>query len=199
MLQVDENPFLQFETWFQEARAAMPSHLVNAMTLATVSADNQPSSRIVLLKEYDEHGFVFYTNYHSRKGNHILENPKVALSFWWETLERQVRIEGTAEKVASDRSDLYFASRPKTSQIAASISQQSKHLPSLEFLQTSFESTVKKYQDAERVVPRPENWGGFLVRPHALEFWQGRENRLHDRFLYTLNNQKKWEISRLFP
>lgn len=199
LLQVDDNPFTQFEKWFQEACAVMPLHLSNAMTLATLSKDLQPSARVVLLKEFNTDGFVFYTNYLSKKGREIIENPKVALLFWWEALERQVRIEGIAKKIDAEHSDFYFASRPKTSQIAATISQQSQELVNVEFLQTTYESVAKQYTDAETQVPRPEHWGGYVVIPRAFEYWQGRENRLHDRFQYNLLPSGKWKITRLFP
>ncbi len=197
-MQVEDNPFAQFEKWFQEACAAMPLHLVNAMTLATVSTDREPTARIVLLKEFNEDGFVFYTNYLSKKSQDIAENSSVALLFWWETLEGEL-IKGAAKKISTQHSDHYFASRPKTSQIAATISQQSQELPNVEFLQTAYEAAAKQYPNAETQVPRPEHWGGYVVIPHTFEYWQGRENRFHDRFQYTLLPSSKWKITRLFP
>ncbi len=198
LLHVDPNPYVQFEQWFNEACELMPAKLVNAMTLATVSSDNKPSARIVLLKEFDERGFTFFTNYHSQKGLHIAYNPNVSLSFWWEKLERQVRIEGQVEKISPESSDLYFQSRPKNSQIAAIASQQSQVLLKVEELQSHYQHLISEFAAADSLVPRPPHWGGYLVKPERFEFWQGRENRLHDRFYYSLDNGQ-WRITRLFP
>lgn len=199
MYHVDANPFIQFGLWFRDACEAMPGKLVNTMSLATVSADNKPSSRIVLLKEYNEHGFIFYTNYQSQKGLNIADNPQVSLLFWWEALERQVRIEGRAEKINVQDSDHYFHTRPKASQIASRISQQSQPLDHVETLQKEYEKTLMQYSAMEAQVPRPTHWGGYIVKPERFEYWQGRENRLHDRFQYNLNAPGQWLISRLFP
>jgi pyridoxamine 5'-phosphate oxidase len=177
----------------------MPAKLVNTMALATISADGKPSNRMVLLKEYSSFGFTFYTNYESQKGMEIAQNPAVSLLFWWETLERQIRIEGVAQKISAQQSDEYFYSRAKTSQIAAVVSQQSQPLKSGEELQTEFKKLCAEYADAEAIVPRPPHWGGYIVIPQRFEFWQGRENRLHDRFQYTRSESDSWQITRLFP
>ncbi len=198
LLHVDPNPYVQFALWFNEACELMPARLVNAMTLATVSRDNKPSARIVLLKEFDERGFTFFTNYHSQKGQHIAYNPNVSLSFWWETLERQVRIEGQVEKISPESSDLYFQSRSKNSQIAAVASQQSQVLSKVEDLQSHYQLLISEFAAADSLVHRPPHWGGYIVKPERFEFWQGRENRLHDRFYYFLDNGQ-WRINRLFP
>lgn len=199
LLTVAADPFQQFDQWFHEACSAMPASLVNSMVLATVSAENKPSTRIVLLKEYHNQGLVFYTNYHSRKGLEIAHNSAVSLLFWWEALERQVRIEGQAVKISAQQSEQYFHSRPKNSQIAAIVSQQSQPLQHVEELQTAFQKCCADYASAERIVPHPAHWGGYLVKPERFEFWQGRENRLHDRFQYTQSAQNQWQITRLFP
>lgn len=199
MLEVDPDPFAQFHTWFQEASAAMPAKLVNAMTLSTVSTDSKPSSRVVLLKEYTSRGFIFYTNYNSRKGLDIEENPHISLLFWWEALERQVRIEGIANKITAELSEFYFQTRPKSSQIAASISRQSQPLEDVLKLQEDFKRLNAEFADAEKRVPRPPHWGGYEVQPERFEFWQGRESRLHDRFEYRKLTANGWKISRLFP
>lgn len=177
----------------------MPAKLVNAMVLGSISADGKPSSRVVLLKEYTATGFVFYTNYHSRKGKEIEQNPCVSLLFWWEALERQVRIEGVAKKVAVELSEHYFQTRPKSSQIAALVSRQSQPLVNdLEF-QAEFKRLNAEYANAEKLVPRPTHWGGYEVLPERFEFWQGRESRLHDRFEYQSMTPHAWKISRLYP
>lgn len=176
----------------------MPAVLVNSMALATVSPQGQPSVRIVLLKEYDHHGFVFYTNYQSRKGEDIAHNPAVSLLFWWEALERQVRIEGIAEKIPAEQSEKYFHSRPKSSQLAALASRQSRPLARVEDLNLRYQQLVGEYAGAEEMPPHPDYWGGYIVKPDSFEFWQGRENRLHDRFQYN-RSADAWQISRLFP
>lgn len=176
----------------------MPSRLVNAMVLSTVSKDHKPSSRVVLLKEWNSNGFIFYTNYQSQKGMDIQDNPWVSLLFWWEDMERQVCIEGVAERLSTEESNRYFQTRPKASQIAACASQQSRELPQLEDLEKQVEKLQMEYADEHAVVPRPEHWGGYIVKPERFEYWQGRESRLHDRFQYT-RSQEKWRISRLYP
>jgi pyridoxamine 5'-phosphate oxidase len=196
--QVSSDPFDQFDIWFRQASLDMPHQLVNSMVLATAS-NNIPSARIVLLKEYSPQGFIFYTNYLSRKGHEIAENPNVSLLFWWEAHERQVRIEGTAEKVTHHQSESYFHTRPKFSQIAAVVSQQSQPVEDWEGFQNQYQKLTEQYASAEISVPRPENWGGYLVKPKLFEFWQGRENRLHDRFLFKQNKNGNWKISRLYP
>jgi pyridoxamine-phosphate oxidase len=189
------NPIMQFKTWFQEASEAdIPEP--NAMSLATVSKEGIPSARMVLLKEISEKGFVFYTNYHSRKGIQLTSNPHAALVFWWGILERQVRIEGRVKKVSSDMSDQYFASRPRGSQIAAMVSPQSKVIDDSELIS---EWRKKEIEYRDKPVPRPAHWGGFILKPEMVEFWQGRANRLHDRIRYTLISPSDWKQERLAP
>lgn len=192
----DPNPFKQFQQWFDQALAAqLPEP--NAMTLATVAPDGKPSARIVLLKNFDEHGFVFYTNYCSHKGQQLQANPWAALVFWWAELERQVRIEGRVEKVSEAESDAYFHSRPLGSQLGAWVSQQSQVIDTREVLEVRLQELEEKY--INQVVPRPTHWGGFRVIPTAIEFWQGRPNRLHDRLLYRRLEDGRWLIERLSP
>jgi pyridoxamine 5'-phosphate oxidase len=198
-LEVEEaqmDPFQQFEEWFAEAvRAQLPEP--NAMTLATVAPNGQPSARIVLLKGFDREGFVFYTNYRSRKGEEMRENPRVALVFLWLELQRQVRIEGAVERIDPEESTRYFQSRPRGSQIGAWASPQSAVIDRREDLEQRYAALESQYEEAE-VLPRPAHWGGYLVRPHRLEFWQGRASRLHDRIQYRLE-EGRWVIERLAP
>jgi len=193
---VDPDPFKQFEKWLEDAVKAEISD-PHAMVVATVSQERKPSARVVLLRGFDKDGFVFYTNYRSRKGNNILQNPNVAAVFYWNELDRQVRIEGTGEKVDAKSSDDYFHSRPRNSQLAAWASNQSEVIPDRAKLDELFREYEKKFDD--RPVPRPENWGGFRIKPVSYEFWQGRPNRLHDRISYVIDNLGKWEIRRLAP
>ena len=193
---IDPNPIRQFTLWFQQAlNAQLPEP--NAMTLATVASNGQPSARIVLLKHFDEQGFVFYTNYHSLKGRQLVDNPQAALVFWWAELERQVRIEGKVAKTSKDESDKYFHSRPQGSQIGALVSNQSQIIKNREVLDSKLAQLTSKYQEQE--IPCPDHWGGFRVIPQAIEFWQGRPNRLHDRLCYRLTEENIWEIERLAP
>jgi pyridoxamine 5'-phosphate oxidase len=188
------DPFAQFQRWFDEAvRAELPTP--NAMTLATVAADGTPGARIVLLKGADPQGFVFYTNYQSRKGRELATNPRAVLVFHWIELEREVRIEGAVEKTSVAESDEYFSSRPLGSRHAAIASPQSAVVANRAALETSF-AEVAKTQGAAPA--RPAHWGGYRLKPIAVEFWQGRRNRLHDRLLYTRSNER-WNISRLAP
>ena len=193
---VDADPFRQFAAWFDEARAASPVE-PNAMALATVGADGRPSLRMVLLKGADERGFVFYTNYESRKGRELADTPWAALTFFWPEMERQIRIEGRVEPVSTEESDAYFHSRPVGSQLSASASRQSEVIAGREELEQRVAALSAQYQDRE--IPRPENWGGFRVIPDAIEFWQGRANRLHDRLRYRLLASGGWQIERLSP
>ncbi len=193
---LDTDPFKQFEKWFQQATdAELPEP--NAMSLATASAKGEPSIRTVLLKYFDEKGFVFFTNYESRKAQQIEENPNVALLFLWLPLERQIKIQGTAAKISTAESFDYFTSRPRGSQLGAWCSAQSSVISSRKLLEMKFEELKYKFQHGE--IPLPSFWGGYRVKPTRFEFWQGRPNRLHDRFSYTLNDEKNWEIHRLSP
>jgi pyridoxamine 5'-phosphate oxidase len=185
----------QFTKWWYEAVNSTIDE-VNAMTLATASKDGVPSARIVLLKDYDEKGFVFFTNYNSHKGRELQANPHAALVFFWKELERQIRIHGSIEKISSEESDAYFFSRPIGSRIGAWASPQSAIIDSRKML----EENVKLYtaQFGENI-PRPSHWGGYRVMPSIIEFWQGRSNRLHDRIQYTKSDDRKWKIERLAP
>lgn len=193
---VDVSPFKQFQIWFDQALAAqLPEP--NAMTVATATQSGIPSARIVLLKGFDERGFVFYTNYHSHKGQELTDNPQAALVFWWAELERQVRIEGRVEKVSDQESDEYFHSRPFNSRLGAWASIQSQVIENREVLERRAQELKTKYENSD--VPRPPHWGGFRVIPSAIEFWQGRSSRLHDRLLYRLLDNGTWLIERLSP
>lgn len=194
--EVDANPLRQFQLWFDAARAATPLE-PNAMALATVGADGRPSVRMVLLKGADERGFVFYTNYKSRKGRELANSPWAALAFFWPEMERQVRIEGRVESVSAAESDAYFHSRPIGSQLSASVSHQSEVIAGREDLEQRVAALSARYQSQE--IPRPENWGGFRVVPDSIEFWQGRPDRLHDRLRYRLLASGDWQIDRLSP
>lgn len=193
---LDKSPFSQFGRWFEEARAAQP-HLPEAMTVATAGTNGVVSTRVCLLKSFDEHGFVFFTNYGSRKGVHLSENPRVSLCFFWIGLDRQVRIDGVAVKVTEEESDAYFATRPRGSQLGAWASHQSAVIPGRGDLDARFTELESLYR--ERQIPRPPHWGGYRVIPVEIEFWQGRPDRLHDRFVYRLREPKDWIIERLSP
>lgn len=194
--EVGADPIRQFEAWFDAAREVTPLE-PNAMALATVGADGRPSLRMVLLKGVDERGFVFYTNYESRKGRELADTPWAALTFFWPEMERQIRIEGQVERVSDEESDTYFHSRPIGSQLSASASRQSEVIPGREPLEERVAELAARYQDRE--IPRPENWGGFRVIPDFIEFWQGRPSRLHDRLRYRLSADGSWIIERLSP
>ena len=188
------DPLLQFERWFKDALAAdLP--LANAMTLATVSAEGAPDARVVLLKGVDSGAFVFYTNYESRKGRQLAAKPLACLVFLWTQLERQVRVEGRVEKVAAVESDKYFLSRPVGARLSARASAQSSVVAGREILEAAAKAEKEKHGENP---PRPAHWGGYRVIPSQIEFWQGRENRLHDRLLYTLV-RSEWKIARLAP
>ena len=192
---VAATPIEQFTTWWNEA---INSHIdeVNAMTLATASPDGKPDARIVLLKGYDEKGFVFFTNYQSRKGQEMAANPFATLVFFWKELERQVRIEGSVTKINAADSDAYFQSRPSGSRVGAWASPQSKIIENRTLLEQNVQQLLVQYADGH--IPRPEHWGGYLVAPTQVEFWQGRSSRLHDRIRYRLQNAN-WMIERLAP
>ena len=193
---LNQDPFMQFETWFNEAINAKLTE-PNAFSLATVGSDMMPSIRTVLLKIFDEKGFVFFTNYKSTKAKQIEENPKAAALFAWLDLERQVKIEGSIEKISSTESLKYFLSRPKGSQIGAWVSHQSEVITSRSLLEQKFDEIKKKFLKGE--VPFPSFWGGYAIKPIRVEFWQGGQDRLHDRFLYELQEDNTWSISRLAP
>lgn len=190
------NPIQQFHKWWNEALISEIVE-VNAMTLATATASGKPSARIVLLKGYDESGFVFFTNYHSHKGVELEENPIASLVFFWKELERQVRIEGGVEKTTSNESDLYFHSRPIESRIGAWASPQSKVIASREVIEENVSELQKSF--AGKDIDRPPHWGGYIVKPALIEFWQGRPGRLHDRIQYTSQADGSWKIERLAP
>ena len=192
---VKQDPIGQFGKWWDEAIASSIDE-VNAMTLSTVTAEGKPSARIVLLKGFDERGFVFFTNYESNKGAQLTANPFASSVFFWKELERQVRIEGICEKVSEQESDDYFHSRPIGSQLGACASPQSRVIESRRVIENNLEKLQDQYRDME--IPRPAHWGGYRVVPQAIEFWQGRSSRLHDRIKYTKENQS-WKIVRLAP
>ena len=193
---LNPNPFLQFELWFKQSMEAKLTD-PNAFSLATVGTDMMPSIRTVLLKIFDEKGFVFFTNYKSTKAKQIEENPKAAALFAWLDLERQVKIEGNIEKISTTESLKYFLSRPFGSQIGAWVSHQSKVISSRSLLEQKFDEIRRKFVKGE--VPFPDFWGGYIIKPTKIEFWQGGQDRLHDRFLYELQNDNSWTISRLAP
>jgi pyridoxamine 5'-phosphate oxidase len=192
---VSSDPFVQFKKWMNEAIEAKVPHPTSVI-LATSGNDNQPSARVVLLKDVTEDGFVFFTNYNSHKGRQLAENPKAGLTFFWMDVERQIRIEGITEKVSAVVSDQYFHSRPFESRLSAAVSPQSSVIENRGHLEKAKEELRQNHPDQE--VPRPENWGGYLLKPHYFEFWQGRESRLHDRIIFRRNSDG-WEIRRLAP
>ena len=193
---VDTNAIRQFEKWWHEAVNSKIDE-VNAMTLATASIDALPSARIVLLKEVNEKGFVFFSNYESYKAQQLAENPKACLVFFWKELERQVRITGLIEKISSKQSDDYFQSRPESSRIGAWASPQSRVIEDRQWLDEKFNELVNKMEGT--AIPRPPHWGGYIVKPVVIEFWQGRPSRLHDRIQYSLDENGEWKIERLAP
>lgn len=193
---IPNDPINLFNKWFHEVEDFGGIAEVNAMTIATIGLDGFPKARVVLLKKFNEQGFVFYTNYTSEKGKALDANPNVCLSFFWHTLERQVIIKGIVQKISEQESENYFNSRPEGSKLGAIVSNQSSVIPSREQLETELKSLEEKYQNKE--IPKPNHWGGYLVVPTQVEFWQGRANRLHDRIRYTLQSTD-WEIERLAP
>jgi len=194
---LDRDPFRQFEKWYEEASAGAGLRYPDAFSLATVSPDMKPSLRMLLLKGVDERGFVFYTNSESRKGEELSGNLNAAVCFWWEWVERQVRIEGAVEMLPGSDSDDYFASRPRGSQLGAWASEQSSVIPGRGYLEERYRALEEKYESSE--VPRPPYWNGYRLVPSSIEFWQGRPDRLHDRLRYTKLPTGEWLIERLAP
>ncbi len=193
---METDPIRQFSMWWHEAlKANIPE--VNAMTLATASADAMPSARTVLMKGFSDKGFTFFTNYNSFKGQQLSENPKACLLFFWKELERQIRITGIVEKLSSEESNAYFDSRPRASQVGAFISPQSEVIESRQWLDEKYKQAFEQFENT--TVQRPVHWGGYIVTPVIIEFWQGRPGRLHDRIQYTLLEDGGWKIERLAP
>ncbi len=195
--QVKENPIELFRDWFLEAEEHPNISEANAMAISTLEDDGCPRARMVLLKGFTWEGFIFYTNYDSRKGKSIEKNKKACLHFFWPPLERQIIIKANMERIAENLSDGYFASRPRGSQLGAAVSPQSEMVPNREFLEKKLSELEKYFEGKE--IPRPENWGGYIAQPYEMEFWQGRPNRLHDRILYELQPDFDWKKSRLAP
>lgn len=195
--EVPENPMELFQKWFYEVDAFFNAEETNAMTISTLGLDGYPKNRVVLLKRFTDEGFIFFTNYESEKGKAIAANPRVCLSFFWEKAERQVIIKGKAEKIADNLSDGYFESRPRGSQLGAIASNQSQVIKSREDLERKLEKLENDYKGVE--IPRPPYWGGLIIKPVEIEFWQGRPNRLHDRIRYKLDKDFYWNIDRLSP
>ncbi|SDS28664.1 Pyridoxamine 5'-phosphate oxidase [Formosa sp. Hel1_31_208] len=194
---VSDNPMELFQKWFHEVDENFNVGETNAMTISTLGLDGFPKSRVVLLKKYTYEGFIFYTNYNSEKGKAILNNPNVCLSFFWPAAERQIIIKGCAEKIAENLSDGYFESRPRGSQLGAIVSNQSKVIENREVLEQRLKDLEVKYEGKE--IPRPDFWGGLIVKPIEIEFWQGRPNRLHDRLRFHLDDDYNWILDRLSP
>lgn len=189
-----KNPFDLFDNWFEDLEKFGNERENNAMSLTTVNDKNVPTTRVVLLKQFSKNGFVFYTNYDSRKGKHIDNNPNVCISFYWPSVERQVIINGKVSKISAIESDKYFNSRPKSSQLGAIISNQSEIIPSRKYLEEKF----SKFNISNNNLNRPSNWGGYILKPELFEFWQGRDSRLHDRIIFSKSNTN-WDQKRLSP
>jgi pyridoxamine 5'-phosphate oxidase len=194
---ISDNPIELFQKWFYEVEASDGMDEPNAMTISTIGLDGFPKSRVVLLKKYTFEGFIFYTNYTSEKGKAIADNPNVCLSFFWPNMERQIIIKGKAEKLAENLSDGYFESRPEGSKLGAIVSDQSSVIPSRKVLEDKLKALEDEFQGKE--IKRPDFWGGYMVKPVSIEFWQGRPNRLHDRVRYSLQEDYNWKIERLAP
>ncbi len=194
---ISDNPMELFQKWFYETEASDGVDEPNAMTVSTIGLDGYPKSRVVLLKKFTHEGFIFYTNYHSEKGRAIAANPNVCVSFFWPNMERQIIIKGKAEKIAENLSDGYFESRPEGSKLGALVSEQSSVIPSREALENTLKKLENEYENKE--ILRPDYWGGYIVKPQSIEFWQGRPNRLHDRIRYSLVDNLDWKMERLAP
>lgn len=194
---IPENPMELFQKWYFTAEESGYIEEANTMSVTTLELDGFPKSRMVLLKRFTWEGFIFYTNYNSNKGKAIEQNPKVSISFFWQQLEQQILIKGIAEKLPENLSDGYFESRPDGSKLGAWASDQSKEVPSRAYLDNRLKEFEKKFEGKE--IPRPDFWGGYIVKPISMEFWQGRPNRMHDRILYTLQENFDWKITRLAP
>ncbi|WP_458626935.1 pyridoxamine 5'-phosphate oxidase [Winogradskyella sp. PC D3.3] len=194
---ISENPMELFRDWFIEVDTHFNVDETNAMTISTIGLDGYPKSRVVLLKKYTHEGFIFYTNYNSEKGKAIAENPNVCLSFFWHAAERQIIIKGKAEKISENLSDGYFESRPRGSQLGAVVSNQSEVIANRQELDNKLKDLEAKFEGVE--IERPQYWGGFIIKPVELEFWQGRPNRLHDRIRYQLREDYNWKMERLAP
>ena len=192
---LNADPIIQFKSWFEDAKKSEP--IPTAMSLSTVNNNGEPTLRTVLLKLFDQRGFVFFTNYKSRKAGHITDNPNVAVLFNWVALERQVTITGVAEKIKTKESIKYFMSRPRGSQLGAWVSDQSSVLSSRKILELKLKEMKRKFSDGE--IPLPDFWGGYRIIPKSFEFWQGRPNRLHDRFIYSMQSNELWKIDRIAP
>ncbi|AXG72012.1 pyridoxine/pyridoxamine 5'-phosphate oxidase [Kordia sp. SMS9] len=192
-----ENPIEMFRNWFLEVERSETVAEVNAVTLSTIGKDGFPKSRVVLLKQYTFEGFIFYSNYESEKGLAMAANPNVCLSFFWPAMERQIIIKGNVEKIAENLSDGYFESRPRGSQLGALVSDQSTVIPSRAYLEQKLKDLENAYEGKE--IERPSHWGGYMVKPQEIEFWQGRANRLHDRMRYQLQTDYSWKLDRLAP
>ena len=195
--EVPENPLELFQKWFYEVDKHFADGETNAMTISTIGLDGFPKSRVVLLKKYTHEGFIFYTNYKSEKGKALEVNPNVCLSFFWHAAERQVIIKGKAEKIAPNLSDGYFESRPRGSQLGAIASKQSEIVENRQYLEDKLAQLDLEYKN--KPIERPDYWGGYIIKPVEMEFWQGRPNRLHDRVLYQLQTDYNWDINRLSP
>ncbi len=194
---ISGNPMEAFQKWFYETEASDGVDEPNAMTVSTIGLDGFPKSRVVLLKKFTYEGFIFYSNYESEKGKAIANNPNVCISFFWPNMERQIIIKGKAEKLPSNLSDGYFESRPEGSKLGAIVSNQSSIIPSREYLENKLKELEKEYESKE--IERPDYWGGYIVKPESIEFWQGRPNRLHDRIRYTMQKDFDWKMERLAP